>query len=521
MKPFAKSGGRRTFVISIVLIVCMLAIGFTACGGGGAGAADGEKNVLRVGTTHFLGGFNPNSPDISLLGSYLVYETIERRDGDGYLASWLADCGWVDDSHYEIKMKEGITFSNGEEMTGEDILWSFRIVAESPAPWASYYSTIDFDASTVSEDGRTVTFVFTAPYAPFNSFTDTPAILDKSAVEDWATDDARWWDQPVGSGPYTVVENISGSQIKFALRDDYWSEEYMPEWDEIILNEYADSSSMFVAFENNEIDLMLDPANADMERMINGGVNGEDNQYELIQKASNITLYLDGSKPELQDLKVREAIANAIDPDAVGTATFGTLYRVADSVLSPECKFYTSVGAYTGGIEYAKQCMADSGYPDGFTLHAVVALEDEKSMAVIQEQLAQIGIETKIDIYDASVVIETMMKEGGADASIQSEVGGNYAREPIVDLMMTRSEVQYTTRIMDPEYIEHYNAALNTNSDEVRAEEYDWIQHWLHDNAMLIPIVDQAKGYAWHGNVVADADFYSVQKADLLLVKAA
>jgi len=515
-------------VFRLIICLSLLAVLMTGCTSNttnestSGGGDTGEKKVLRVGATMDAnGGFNPKMQGYSTMGRYLVYDMIERRTTEGMI-SWVAEAKFLDDLTYEVKLRDDIYFTNGEQMIGEDIAYSFEnTAADFAGPWASYFQAIDFDATVISEDGMTVTFTFKEPKGAFVNMTDFASILDYSEVGSWADDDPRWWDSPIGSGPYTVVENVSGSYTRFAKNENYWNKDSLPQWDEIIMHFYNDQTAMFVAFENNEVDIVFNLGATDTARLTAG--MGGDIEYKLISKNSNHAFCMDPEKAEFQDAKVREAIANVLNPAEIGDVAFGEFYEVADSILGPGCQYYKSVGTYDGGVEYAKQCMAESNYPGGFSVYTASTEADSVALEVIQTQLAQIGIDLKVDYLDNAAVITKITEPSTVDVMLMSNYGGNSPADPEFDMQGYFDEgPYYPTRILDPEYNEHFNAASSTTDTNKRAENYAWVQQWLYDNFQAIPLYDPLQSCAWHNSEVADASgLYSIMRVDLHLIKAA
>lgn len=481
-------------------------------------AAEGKK-VLRVGTLESGGGFNPVGDDQSQTGNNLVYERLVQRQPDGHCEPFCCtDYEWVDGTTMVVHMRDDIYFSDGDQMTGEDVLYSFQINATGMM--ASYYGCIDFENSTVSDDGMTLTFKFYEEYGPFESLMDTPQIINKSAVENLASDEPSWWDQPIGSGPYEVVENVAGSHATYRLRDNYWNKDFVPQWDEIIVNYYSEATAMFIAFENRELDVVCSVNANDAARLESGSTSlGDKAAYEFVSTNNVYDLTLNNYREELQDPKVREAIAHSIDVDGLGQVAFGVLYETADSVLTSSTNYYVSVGQYDYDVEYAKQCMAESNYPDGFTLDVVAIGQSEitSMWQVIQAGLAQIGITVNFQSYDLGTCLGLWMKDSGNDMMLMSVNGGNPMREPYLCLSMTTEDSPFpAARILDADYQQHFHDSIYTSDTEQRAEEFDWIQNWLHDNFQAIPMVQDMVCYAYNTETVKSCEFYTGSTPSLL-----
>jgi peptide/nickel transport system substrate-binding protein len=233
-------------------------------------------------------------------------------------------------------------------------------------------------------------------------------------------------------------------------------------------------------------------------------------------------LGLSPNKEEFADPKVREAIANAIDREAVGEAVFGGLYELGDSVIAPETMFHVSTGLYEGGMEYAKQCMAESKYPDGFDLNGLTLTSDAALWEVIQSNLAELGINVTVNGTDMGTAIPAWMQPDGTDIMSISVAGGNILNEPYADLASFWKNGPYpSNQIQDPDYNAIFERFVYTNDPAQREQACAELQQWLHDNFQAIPVVIPSYTFAYKSNVISSCDFFSATRADLLFCKAA
>ncbi|MGI5971271.1 MAG: ABC transporter substrate-binding protein [Oscillospiraceae bacterium] len=475
---------------------------------------DPDAKVLHVGTTVSGGGFH-FTERADTLANYLIFESLVRMD-NGVCYPLLAESiTWVDNLTCEVKVNEKATFNNGEPVLGEDVLYAFQMSAVGMM--ASNFSSIDLENSYVKDDGMTVVFKLNYEYGPFEEYAlEMPSIVDKSACEDWEVSDPRWWDQPITTGPYLIAENVSGSHLTLVKRDDYWNKDNMPEWDMIVIHYFSDQTAMFVAFENGELDIVMNMASTDYDRMAAGDVKNADTvAYGTVGYKSNYCLYMNPYRQEFSDPKVREAIAYAIDREAVGTICFGGLYKLPTSVLSDSTRYYKKTGAYDYDIEYAKQCMAESSYSKGFSVEAVCVTGEDIMWEVIQGSLSQIGIDVKISSYDMMTAIG-MLLGGAGDVMLFCPGGGNKFCEPYVELSSAYDESGLpVTRIMDEQFNEWFDAALFTTDTAQREENYAKMQQWLHDNFQYIPVVEPTYSYAYRTDKISSVEIDSVGNPNL------
>jgi peptide/nickel transport system substrate-binding protein len=475
---------------------------------------DGGAKVLRVGVTEDSSSFNPWAGAGGATAMYLVYESIVQREGNGQVITWCAESvDWIDNTTFVVKVRDDVTFSDGDKLTAEDVVYSIDRAMEAT-------QTVPYDpkATTIADDGLTITYTMLEEYGPFKGQLDNFFIVNKSAVEDWGDDDERWWDRPVSTGPYSVVENVSGSHVTLKAREDYWNKDAMPEWDEVIINLYSNPTAMFVAFENDEIDLVAGIDANDAKRLQSGDIaNADTTKFEVVPGNANYLLCLNPNKKEFQDIKVREAIANVINRESVGEVAFGGLYQIDDSSVSPGSNYYTSTGSYDKGVDYAKECMAASSYPDGFDMKVSGMSSDAKIWEVLQENLSQLGINLTFETFDLPTYMPMMLEGGITDAALMTSLGGNPTGDPYHELSSFNptngpfSDI----RLEDGEYKEIWDKGVFSNDEAQRAEYFAKIQQWLYDNIQAIPLVEPSYCFAYNSSKISSCDFYSGSRITL------
>ncbi|MCD7769338.1 MAG: ABC transporter substrate-binding protein [Oscillospiraceae bacterium] len=468
-----------------------------------AGDPQDSEYILRIGTTETSQSYSPW--DIQTLYGYLAYETLTYNTEDGGQEMWLAEyVEWIDDTTLQIKLRDGIYFSNGEQMNGEDVIYSFYIQATSASSqYVDKLTCIDFDASYVEDDGLTVNLVLYEVNAVLDSMLPKIPLTDKSEASDRTENDSAWWDNPITSSAYEIVENVDGSHVTFRLREDYWDTENTPLWDEITCYYYSNATSMFIAFENNELDIVLQPEYNDFERALSGDVTSPDTTSTLQVSTRNAQLLIMSEyKEEFQDPKVREAVAHALNADDIATVRYGTLYKAGlDSVLSSSFDAYVSQGTYEYNVEYAKQCMAESNYPDGFDITVVSDSGSTTIWEVVQAQLAEIGINVTIETYDYATMISKYMEEGGTDMAM---MGGDITSYNPYDTLNTYNDSATLAilRILDEGYNALYDAIASTVDEDARNEIYAEMQAWFYENCWIIPLYEPELGIVYNNSVL-------------------
>ena len=509
-------------ILAIVSVVLML-LSLAACGGSGAdtsaqsGAAsapaaddpapaaenapaeetvsadskEGER-ILRIGTIEGAQSYSP--VDTGSLPLYLAYEFLCTADESGNITPWLAEeIEWIDESTLKIKLRDGIFFSNGEQMTGEDVLYSLYYAATAPGSMlGDKYAHADFDASYVEDDGLTVMVKMKDPFYELSTWLVKLCLTEKSATSERASNDPEWWDKPVSSSAYEIVENVDGSHVTFRLRDDYWDKEHMPQWDEITFYYYSNATAMFIAYENRELDLVLKADYKDYDRAVAGDIaNADTTSYFTCSVNGPQQFILSPYCEYFEDAKVREAFTHALDTDAMGLVAFGTLYEsgLQSYVSSMFTDAYEAQGLNVYDPELARQCMAESNYPDGFDITCIADESNATELEVVKENLAAIGVNLNVETYDFATMLSIVLTPGATDVGFFGGTLHSVDAYEAISAYYDGNAIT-TSRITDPEFNAMYYSVPQIADKDEQNEVLKQMQRWVYENMWLIPVCD-------------------------------
>ncbi len=491
-----------------------------------AGEAAEEKpasnfdGTLRVGISDSLGNFLKGSAmGENYVGNFLVYDCIFYHDTETkeVYSDILEDFYYEDDTTFVMKLKDNVTFSNGEKATSEDILFSFLNYAERRAMTASIFATVDPEAS-YCEDELTAVVKFTQPWGP-GVYTVDPPLFDKSWCEEVGWDSELWMTGPVGSGPYKVVDYVTDSSVTLELRDDYWGDEtmYNPAIKKITVNYYPEISTLFIDLQNNAIDLALNIAEADYAR----GMKGiEGIAVDRVSTYEVEFLCMDIKNQYLQNEDLRKAIAYGVDWNVVADAGFGTLCDPATSIINSNSPFYKEEPGYSYDPDKAQEYLKASGY-DGQSLtfkFVAMADADQQNMAeAFQYYMSELGITVNVEFYDFGTALQTWLQEGGTDFNFQESATGSPSAETYISLnaLMVGYGAFPITTIDDDEFnaiAARLMGSVDTAERKAAAEE---LQDYAYEHALVIPMLEGYYAYGYNSNVIESCDFDSAIAANL------
>lgn len=535
--------------LGALLLAAALVMSMTACGGGNkntgegtaapagesstnagtkagtkAGESGGEK-TLNVGTINVLGTFMPGSEnEVCHWGCYLVYDYLFYYDEDNnpfsdILKEWHYE---EDGTTFVMECRDDVYFANGDQMTGDDVLFSIKTLVDRETNQAAYYATVDWDKSYVSEDGFTVYLANTQEFGPGIINMGVVYLLDQSWCEETGFDNIDpWLNAPNGSGPYEVAEYVTDSYVTLKRRDSYWGE--FTGADTVKINHYAEDSAMYMALETGEIDLALNIAESDYSRALT------DDKIAVMttHEGENILLALDNNNQYMKDENVRLAIAYGVNWQDVAESARGELAEVPGSIITSVSPYYKDTGVYEYDLEKAKQYMEAAGYvTDGstvnFTLNMTTVDQAVKTnaAAVIQFYLQQLGINLQMNFTDFPTAFSAWLTEGGTDLNFQDSDTGSVCGEPYISLRFFPAELATFpfAAISDETFVTLYKEANYTTDDDVRKEKYAELQQYVHDRAMIIPLYESVDAVAYNPEKIESVSLHSAVSANLRYV---
>lgn len=363
-------------------------------------------------------------------------------EGENGLAPRLAVAweGSDDGLSVTFRLREGVSWHDGTPFTSQDVAFSAMEV------WKPLQNLgrVVFNALERVEtpDDHTAIFHFSEP-TPFqlirNGLPALTAVLPKHifAGTDIAANPAN--ERLIGTGPFKYAEHKNGQYYRLVKNDDYWAEDE-PYLDEIIYRVLPDRAAAAGALEAEEIDLAAFSAVplADLKRISEvPGLTVITEGYEAL--TYQLVVEINHRRKELADLKVRQAIAHAIDQDFVINTIF---LRYAKASTGPvpiyDSQFYTAdVPSYPFDIEAANALLDEAGYKRGsdgirFSLKLLPAPyfnETKQFGDYLRQALAAIGIDARLVNNDAAAHQKAVYTDHEFDLAIAPTV---YRGDPAI-----------------------------------------------------------------------------------------
>ncbi len=266
----------------------------------------------------------------------------------------------VDDDHlgFTLHLKKGVKFHNGQEMTAEDVLFSFQCLLD--CNWFSNCGDIDIENTKVIDD-YTLYLKYKDVPGPFEYMMCNLYVLCKDYMEQVGKD--NWTYNCIGTGPYMLDSYSQGVEYRFKKFDGYREEKKL---DSITVHIINDASVQQVELETGSIDLAMGISFGDIEKYKSNTSDG----YSTTNGPSIGSLALQGCfTNEMADVRVRQAFAYACNREAVNQIAYQGLAVPATNVYAHGIPaWFEAENQYGYQPEKAKQLLKEAGYPDGITI---------------------------------------------------------------------------------------------------------------------------------------------------------
>lgn len=493
---------RKKFSVLMCFSLAII-IFLTGCGGSKQASSNRDKDTIVFGIPGEPPTMDPHMAADNIADGCVcnqIFDSLIRQEHDGTFSPGLAE-SWkiIDDEQnkittVELKLREGVKFHNGEELTAEDVVFSLNRAAESTFT-QEITSALDYAEAT---DDNTVVAKFKYFYGPAEAVLANVFIVNKAAVE---ADPEGYGRGPIGTGAYKFVELKSGDKIILERFDDYYRGPAPIK--NLVLKIIIDSTTAALALEKGEVDLLAQPSMDDRDRLM----KNDKIQYHEEELLGNTYVAFNNTKGLFADRKLRQAVAHAINKDSMLTGAVEGAGVAIDNAIPRQCYgFSEDVKGYEYDPEKAKALLAEAGYPDGFSLElkTMDSAVYSKPTEVLQDQLRGIGIEADIAKMERGAYLADVYENAEYDITIMSWVYGLTDADAIYAIFHGEGGDNFL-RCNDPELNELLEKGRSSTDQKERAKIYKEVGQLINDECIMIPL------YAYMVGVAANKDLKGVE----------
>jgi len=352
---------------------------------------------------------------LNIAANLFVYDPLVRYDQEFKVIPWLAE-SWeqIDPETVRFKLRDGVKFHDGAPFSAEDVKFSIERAA---APTSQFKSYVNGIKEVKIIDPLTVDVITDGPNPVLLRQLPTLGIMNKAwAEKNNVLEPQNFKDREEthaarntnGTGPYMLKSREVDVKTIYVENPNWWNKDNkVGNVSEIIYTPIKQNATRTAALLSGEIDFVLDPPAQDLRRI--------EQQAKVINGNENRTIFIgmDQSSPELkysnvkgknplQDKRVRQALYQAIDIDAIKKAVMRGESIPTGAMISPQVNGYTEELGKRLPHDPAKaaELIKEAGYPDGFEVTLDCPnnryINDEAICQAIAAMWTKAGVKTNL-----------------------------------------------------------------------------------------------------------------------------
>lgn len=415
-------------IVAIATAVALLVPVLTGCG-------SSQKKAASTNLTYALSGdivsldpvyaydYNTNVVTDQITESLLAYDA-DNKIINNLTKSWKR----VNDTTYVYEIRNDVKFSDGTAMTMDDVLFSINRYMDKVT--ASYLAWMYDSVKSVKQTGDwELTVTLSKPDALWQYVFATSAgdIISEKYYKAHSSNFGKPAGGVLGTGPYTFKSWTTGSQIVLEKNKNYWNKDTAIQATRVVYKIISENTTLVNALTSGQADMAVNPP-ADMLDQITASKNLN---VSKIDSFAVDFIAFNCQRAPFTDQNVRKAIYYAIDRDSIDTNVVKESGAAATSLLMGSALFTAEKNSWTSysksaqtydySMDKAKEYLAKSAYPDGFTCTLVTNQDSIKvSMALaVQSALKNLNINVNIQKVSSDELISIQfggkMKDGKRD----------------------------------------------------------------------------------------------------------
>lgn len=509
----------------LALVLALLAVLLAACGGAlttpspasepTTAPATERGGTIIVGTETDIEGGDPIKAAALATTRVLrnIYDgLVEFKLGTTELEPGLAESWTISDDgrEYTFKLRQGITFHDGEPFNAQAVDFAFRRAFDKDFEFFDATNTVGFflvglqDVAVI--DDNTVKLTLAEPNGAFLEFLGYGAgrIVSPRAVREhgnaWLTEN------PVGTGPFTFVSWEKGQKVELEANKDYWKPGE-PKADKLIFVPIPEPTARVTALLTGQVNMItVVPPDAIPQIKANPAFvydQGPGNHYWFI--------VLNTREGPFADKRVRQAVNYAIDRQGLAEKILnGSAKPATQPMPAANWAYSPAITGYTYDPEKARQLLAEAGYPNGFSTNMIIPVSGSGMMIpvqmneYIQGNLRDVGINVAIQSYEWVSYLGIWAQGLAGDVTMNNQ--SIMSSEPYVMNFLFGSSFQppngwNTGWYSNPQVDELLTKALASAERSERAKYYAEAQALIVEDAPWIFVVNDLQPMAYSARV--------------------
>ena len=478
---------------------------------------DGQSQII-IGQTQEPTKFHPLGTRIEVDDAvhYQLFDMLWFADETGTYLPGLAtevptlDNGGIsaDGLTWTVNLRDDVSWHDGEPFTADDVKFSWELVMRDdfiPRTRQGFDRIATFEVVSPTQ----VSWTMSEPYAPLMAIWATSPMVPKHLLEaEENPNETKFHSHPVGTGAFVWSERVPGDRITLTANPNYFGDG--PFVDALVFKYVPDTTAFFAQFRTGEIDHTgIQGITAENHAT---AMELEDRQiFEgLAPSVESISFNL--SRPQFQDLAVRQALYHAMDKQTIIDEVYYGLPQPTESYIYQQSWGYNpDLPAHEYNPDLANQILDEAGWARGdggirekdgvrlsFTNSTTAGNSvREQAQVFLQQTWAEIGVDMTINNMPAAVIWGDYYLGSEFDTVMVGNTQGIGA-DPDPTLAFHSKSPEGSTgsnvrQVKDPELDALLEQGVAEIDQEKRLPIYHEIQRLIRENLYLLPIFQYAR----------------------------
>lgn len=411
-----------------------------------------------------------------------VFSTLYTFDENLNLLPCLAESSeQISEKEWIYYLNKDVKFHDGSSLTASDVKFSLERAKSIELADKSLMIIEQIEAV----DEYTVKITTAVPITNLSSFLvrTSSSIMSEKAVQSPGYD----FNKPIGSGPFKVVECVKGKEIKLERFDEYFKDPAQSKYLNFIIEPSEQNST--AAILNGNIDVLFRVSANDADYL---SLNESIKVYQGDSTKTEFLLF-NSKQPPLADIRVRQAIAYAIDKENIIYNVMNGYGRLQSSIIPAPLIGFQDFNGYTYDVEKSLELLKEAGYEDGFDFTVLTFdVQRKKLMEYLKLDLAKVNIRLNYDLLELNDYLKIIEKQEQM-ASVM-----NWTSDADPDSMLTQmfSKAGHITVNQSGFTDERVEALLeqgrSEKNEQMRDEIYSEVNQIIAESYSVLPLYQSA-----------------------------
>ncbi|GAB3479864.1 ABC transporter substrate-binding protein [Marinomonas epiphytica] len=444
--------------------------------------------------------------------SHLVFDPLVRWTNDGEFEARLAT-QWqqLDDKTWRISLREGVKFHSGNPLRSEDVAYTLQRLKRS-TDFKALFSILE---SVVVESDNSLLLVTRSPYPLMLNMLALVFPIDSAFYQ--GRDEIVKFGRSFasahasGTGPYVVEVRQPGQKLVFARNPNYWDKASLGNVEHLVWLPIRSDSTRLSALLTQDVDVITSLSPIDVARV----KRQPDLQLASLVSSRILMLQLNQKKrPELRDIRVREAINLAINQELIVDKILRGYGLAAGQVSAPQFLGHKAQLKPSYDLKRARQLMKQAGYQEGFELTFIAPnnryMSDEHIAQAVVGMLDKINIKVALKTLPKAQYFQQLDKRA-ADIMMLGWQSDTLDSNNIYEFLFacqsgeTGRGVYNANGYCNPQLDKAIDAANHELNPALRQTMLQNIEQQIHDDFVVVPLHWQAIIWAASKHVDIDA----------------